>query len=116
MLVDENEINRFLTHKMLKMSGFSGGILHFENTDEAISYMRDSLPDMLVIDFFQHEQEKFKILDAVEELDLSQKVSTVVLWDFDEDFVKNLSVLYRIEGYYHKPLEVKVAEEIVTLI
>ena len=115
MLVDDNEINRFTTHKLLKLMGFNDGIIHFADIDEAISYLKNSTPQMLIIDFQFHEKDKFRILQAVEEQTELQTLSTIVLWDFDEEYAKQLSVLFPIEKYYQKPLKIEDAIEITRL-
>jgi CheY-like chemotaxis protein len=114
MLVDADEANRFITHKLLKSAGFSGYIVHFTNVDDALDFLCVAdPPDMLIIEFSYHEQDKFRILQALEAIE-GNTTETVVLWDHPHEwYVQQLSVLFPIKAYYRKPLKIEEALEVV---
>ena len=114
MLVDADEINRFITHKLLKSVGFNGYIIHFMEVDDAIAYLQASAPpDVLMIEFTYNEDDQFRILQALEAIE-GNHTETVVLWDHhNERYVKQLSVLFPIKAYYRKPLKIEEALEVV---
>ena len=114
MLVDADEINRFITHKLLKSAGFSGYIIHFAEVDDAIAHLQASAaPDVLMIEFTYNEEDKFRILQTLEAIE-GNHTETVVLWDhLHECYVHQLSALFPIKAYYRKPIKMGEAMEVV---
>ena len=114
MLVDADEINRFITHKLLKSVGFSGYIIHFMEVDDAIAHLQASAPpDVLMIEFTYNEDDKFRILQALDAIE-GNTTETVVLWDHHHEYyVHQLSILFPIKAYYRKPMKIEEAEEVV---
>lgn len=82
--------------------------------EDALAHLQASAPpDVLMIEFTYHEQDKFRILQALESIE-SNETQTVVLWDhFHEHYVQQLSDLFPIKAYYRKPLRIDDATELV---
>ena len=112
MLVDADEISRFIMHALLKSAGFSGNIIHYPDIEDAIEHLHKFEPDIVILDFFLNESDRFRILQLMEKLMYRSQV--IIMWDLNEDYVRQISILFpTVSMYYQKPLKLEHAQIII---
>lgn len=112
MLIDADEISRFIMHALFKAAGFTGNIIHCSDVEEAKTQLMKLEPDTIMLDFFLNESDRFTILHFIEKL--GYRTMVVVMWDLNEAYVKQISVLFpMVTHYYQKPLKIENAESII---
>lgn len=102
-VIDQEGIHYFLIDNVLRSCGFTGFIDSINTIDAGISSLDNALPDMLIIDFFQNEQDRFRLLQRLDEIVSEPKPSLVVLWDFDFSHVELLHIMFPVDLFIHKP-------------
>lgn len=115
MILDHDDTNVFIIENLLKYVGYDGKIIAFDNTKETIAYLQEHGADVLFIDHYQNESDQFSILVALKSIPL--KPDVVVLWDYNEIEVRELSNTYAIRHYFRKPLlheEAKICMQSLT--
>ena len=102
VILDHDGTNALIIEKLLKYVGFEGTVMPFNSTNEAKKYLQEHGANIVFIDYYQNENDKFSILQTISPLE--PKPDVVVLWDYNEFEVKSLSDLYNIRHYFQKPL------------
>jgi DNA-binding NtrC family response regulator len=108
VILDHEGTNAFIIECLLKYVGFEGEIITFNSIKEATSHLKEHGASILFIDHYQNETDQFSILKAIKLLVNTPDV--VVLWDYNETAVRELSNIYSIRHYFRKPLLYEEAE------
>jgi len=124
ILIDDDEINNFLSYRLIKKLGVADHIYIFHNGLEAINYMQqlayDSkiCPELILLDINMPVMDGYEFLKAFHNLTFKNKeaikIITVTTSNRHEDFERMQKL--GVECIFSKPLCKQKLEEIITSI
>jgi len=116
LLVDDNYIDNFVTRRLLESSKFAENIIVSESPTEAIKMLGDGSvkPDVIFLDIRMPLMSGFEFLEAYDKLDIDKSIIKIFLLSssFDPTDIKRSSDNKYITHFIHKPLTIKILEEL----
>jgi response regulator RpfG family c-di-GMP phosphodiesterase len=116
LLVDDNYIDNFVTRRLLESSKFAETIIVSESPIEAIKMLRDGSvkPDVIFLDIRMPLMSGFEFLEAYDKLSIDKSNVKIFLLSssFDPTDIKRSSDNKYITHFIHKPLSIKILEEL----
>jgi CheY-like chemotaxis protein len=113
LLVDDDEINNFLTEKLLKKTGICKKVKTSMNGGEALLYLAKSccsfdegFPELILLDANMPEMNGVEFLESFNQINLNTntKVKVVVLTASEDPRDKQKMTELGAEAYLNKPL------------
>jgi response regulator RpfG family c-di-GMP phosphodiesterase len=116
LLVDDNYIDNFVTRRLLESSKFAENIIVSESPIEAIKMLGDGSvkPDVIFLDIRMPLMSGFEFLEAYDKLSIDKSSVKIFLLSssFDPTDIKRSSDNKYITHFIHKPLSIKILEEL----
>lgn len=116
-LIDDNEIDNFIHHQVLKKFSDSLEVLIFSSGTDAMDYLRknSTLPQFIFLNLHLPLNSGLKFLDAFEKMDIEKKQTSIYILStmlFPCD-MENLKINKNYSGYIQKPL---TAEKLISAL
>ncbi|MDB5003383.1 MAG: hypothetical protein JWQ34_1608 [Mucilaginibacter sp.] len=116
LLVDDNYIDNFVTRRLLESSKFAENIIVTESPTEAIKMLGNGSvkPDVIFLDIRMPVMSGFEFLEAYDKLNIDKNSIKIFLLSssFDPTDIKRSSDNKYITHFIHKPLTIKILEEL----
>ena len=116
-LIDNNEIDNFIHHRVLKNFSDSLEVLIFSSGSDALEQLRKNriLPQFIFLNLHLPQNSGLKFLDAFEKMDIEKKQTSIyilstMLFPCDMENLKNNT---NYSGYIQKPL---TAEKLISAL
>lgn len=121
LLIDDSEIDNFVTKRIVVHSGFGKNIVIKDTVEEALSYLRahsqnvDLVPDVILLDINMPIQNGYAFLDEFEMLDEIVKAKSKIIIVSSSDEHEDLEKMFenkRVFKYIVKPLTLAAIEDL----
>jgi CheY-like chemotaxis protein len=120
-LVDDDDIFRFITERLLRRAGFEAEILQFPHGQAFLDHLLmhtsdpEQLPDVVMLDLFMPVLDGWGVLDRYQSLRprlAQQPTLYVVSSSIDPSDIKRVSGFPEVRSYLTKPLSDTVCKAI----
>jgi len=118
LMIDDNDIDGFVTKKIIEKSGFAKNVIVKKSAVEALSYLssKDSkrFPDVIFLDLRMPEMDGFRFLDEFEKLNnnyVSNCKIVVFSSSIDTDDYNRVKQNKFVKKFIRKPISMEVIEE-----
>jgi CheY-like chemotaxis protein len=113
MLIDDTEIDLYITSSMMEASGFSGSIMTRTSAEEALTYLQVNadnpmqLPDVIFLDIRMPVMDGFEFLENYDKLPETIKSSCIIYMlssSLDYDDLAKAKCNPHVASFINKPL------------
>lgn len=118
LIVDDDRVILFLHQIIIKDSGFSNAPVTFENGKDALTYLKEQLPDQKIIIFLDLNMpvmDGWELLDALNQPEYLNYISVVLVTSSidpkDRDKAKKYPM---VKQYIEKPMSIEVCKSLIT--
>lgn len=122
MLIDDDEATNYLHHLVIERSGVAHKIIVFEKPEQALDYFLTPngshvKPDLLLLDLNMPRMNGWEFLDEFDTLPNDKKEGITILilsTSLNPYDVEKATENKYVSGFYNKPLDSLILEEIVS--
>jgi CheY-like chemotaxis protein len=124
MLIDDEEIDNFISKKMITAYSFAEKVLAFRSVEKALAYLRSIpysdnkeklIPDYIFLDLNMPILNGFQFLDEFEKLpsELKSRIKIIILTaSISPPDIEKSKKYNNVTGFLHKPLTEKHLQEL----
>ena len=119
LLVEDDQVDTMTVRRALKEIHVSNPLVHVENGEEAITYLRDSQRDkpcIMLLDLNMPIMNGIEFLQVVKHDDQLKRIPVVVLTTSEEQQDKVNSFNLGVAGYMAKPVDYRQFVEVMRSI
>lgn len=118
ILIDDNEVDNFITKKILESCGATN-ILIFESTTDALDYFKQTVdaPQLILLDRYLPMMNGFEFMDELEKLEIAKQPINIFILSasINQQDIK-MALQKKCTGYIEKPLTTEKALELLDTI
>ncbi len=107
VLIDDDDIFNYLTHRVLKISDIAGKITTFSSAKDALAYLAESkenCSDIILLDIRMPEMDGFEFLENFIGLPCPGTNIFMLSSSLDEKDKEKASTFPQVKGFLSKPL------------
>ena len=105
VIVDDNEINLVLFSELAQGLEPDLDVAVFADTTEALAHCRDSMPDLLLVDYMMPGMDGHQLIEALRALPSSREVPIVMVTAADERRVRQRALELGATDFLAKPID-----------
>jgi two-component system, cell cycle response regulator DivK len=115
LYIEDNFENRILVKRILQANGFQ--ILEAENAQQAIEHLRESLPDLILMDINLPEIDGYTLTQRLKSIPFLQPIPIIALTANVMKGDRERTLEAGCDGYIEKPIDVdKFIDQIHTFL
>ncbi|HEX8348904.1 MAG TPA: response regulator [Hymenobacter sp.] len=122
-IVEDDPITSMITELLVSQHESVGEVQKYMNGQEAfnklqlVSQQASDIPDLILLDLNMPIMDGWEFLDAFSNLVLTKQVCVCVLTSsIDPDDIEKSKLYKEVKGYFTKPIEVEMVDEMLGLV
>ena len=121
MIIDDNQIDRYISSRMIKKHNFGNTVLEFSAANDALEYLilhqdnKEMLPEIIFVDIYMPMMSGFEFMEAY--IDLSGYVKEycrafIISSTIDANDILRVDDNPHVVGFHQKPVTTQFLETI----